>query len=271
MHKFILFLLIWICFIPSAFAKQRVAVLEFKGIGLDEGLVHKLSDQTRRAAAETLPQSGYIIMTRENMMMILKDMGKDASCMGGSCEVELGRNIGADIIVTGNVMKIDEHYSLTLTLYKTQDGSVLRMKEIYDETLLDLVKQTYVTSISLFQDGLNISAVEQNEGENNTAATTQTTQMSGENETKVANLKNENPPTQKDNQKYKWVSMGFLGLSGLSYGVSYATHEEYFNTSDEGKANNIFLLNQTTSVGSLVFLGLSGGSYILGQMKSKEE
>ena len=91
-----------VLFCSSAFAQaeiKRVAVLEFRGVAIEEAMLLKLSDQARAAAVDTLSKDEYLIMTRENMMQVLSDMGKDASCIEGSCEVDLGRNIGADLIL----------------------------------------------------------------------------------------------------------------------------------------------------------------------------
>ena len=35
-------------------------------------------------------------------------MGKDSSCMLGKCEIEIARNIGADYVITGDLLKIDD-------------------------------------------------------------------------------------------------------------------------------------------------------------------
>ena len=45
----------------------------------------------------------YSIITRENMMQVLNDMGKDETCIDGACEVDLARNIGADLVVSGTI------------------------------------------------------------------------------------------------------------------------------------------------------------------------
>ena len=57
---------------------------------MDTTILLKLSDQSRTAAVQVLAKDEYLIMTRENMLEILSDMGKDASCMEGQCEVEVG-------------------------------------------------------------------------------------------------------------------------------------------------------------------------------------
>ena len=98
-----IFLLCIFFFHANAHAKElRVAVLEFRGIGLENEVLLKLSDQSRAAALQALPREEYSIMTRENMLLILSDMGKSAADCKGECEVEIGRNISADFVVTGD-------------------------------------------------------------------------------------------------------------------------------------------------------------------------
>ena len=63
---------------------EHLAVLEFTGSD-NEDLVSILSDQARAGALDQLDPFVYSIITRENMMQILEDMGKDASCMDASC------------------------------------------------------------------------------------------------------------------------------------------------------------------------------------------
>ena len=63
---------------------QRVAVLEFRGTGVESAILLKISDQSRLAALDVLDEASYSVMTRENMLQILGDMGKDASCVEGS-------------------------------------------------------------------------------------------------------------------------------------------------------------------------------------------
>ena len=68
---------------------DHLAVLEFTGSD-NEDLISILSDQARAGALDQLDPMTYSIITRENMMQILNDMGKDATCIDGACEVDLG-------------------------------------------------------------------------------------------------------------------------------------------------------------------------------------
>ena len=108
-------LVVLILFLPAQAAAeiQWLAVLEFSGVGVDSDILHKLSDQSRIASSNTLPADQYHVMTRESMLEILADMGKDSSCFSGKCEIEIARNIGADYVITGDLLEIDDTYLLT--------------------------------------------------------------------------------------------------------------------------------------------------------------
>ena len=153
------FLLYIFLFQTSAYANElRVAVLEFRGVGLENEVLLKLSDQSRAAALQALPRGEYSIMTRENMLLILSDMGKSAADCKGECEVEIGRNISADLVVTGDVLKMDGVYVLTLKLYNTESGNLLSTIDVESKTSLDLKKQTLQKSKQLYVEGLNLQS-----------------------------------------------------------------------------------------------------------------
>ena len=56
-------------------------------------------DQSRMAVVSRLSRTEFSVMTRENMMTILRDNNSMVDCFEGMCEVDIGR-IGADIIIT---------------------------------------------------------------------------------------------------------------------------------------------------------------------------
>ena len=196
MGRVFILILVWSCMISSAIAEEikRVAVLEFRGVAVDTEMLLKLSDQARLAAVERLPKETYSIMTRENMMMVLEDMGKDASCMEGSCEVDIGRNIGADYVITGSIMKVEEQYLLTLKLHETASGKLLAGKELRKEKVLDLVDGTYEQSLFLLADGFGID-VDIREPSNG--------------------------------KTLYWVGTGLLVASGASAGFAYKSRDDF--------------------------------------------
>ena len=144
-------------FSSSALAEiKNIAVLEYRGVGIEGDYLLHLSDQTRSAAVKLLSKDAYLILTRENMMQILSDNGKEAACMEGSCEIEIGRNIGADYIITGNILQIEGMYVLNLKLYETKTGGLLATQEIQNQSLLLLKDQTFQQSKLLLEEGLPI-------------------------------------------------------------------------------------------------------------------
>ena len=159
LHRILFVLLLCLSMMSDTFAEglKHLAVLEFRGVGLNAQIVLNLSDQTRRAATELLSKDEYLILTRETMMEILSDMGKDATCLDGMCELEVGRNIQADIIVTGDIVQYGDTYVLTLKLYSTVSGALLHTVEVQEKDLLALKNKTFSESKVLFQKGLGLS------------------------------------------------------------------------------------------------------------------
>ena len=82
-------------------------------------------------------RGGEEIYTRENMLMMLSDMGKSAECMEGSCEVEIARNIGADYVVSGKVTKRGSTIILQMNFMKPE-GTLLATEELTDTDELAL-------------------------------------------------------------------------------------------------------------------------------------
>lgn len=135
---------------------KRVVVLEFRGIGTQEVLLQRLSDQSRMAVLESLLGHGYELMTRENMMVILDDMGKDASCFEGSCEVDVARNVGADYVISGVIVFQNEQFDLTLKLHESNGGSVLWIANAFEPTVSDIKVQSYNLTLELLHKGLEV-------------------------------------------------------------------------------------------------------------------
>jgi len=117
------FFLLWSCL--AANATERLAVLEFqsKTLGVDERTL--LTDEVRGSSVKAL--AGRIqIMTRENMEVMLTDMGMDADCVSeGACEVETARNLGVDYVVSGTVLPLSGKQVVSLKLHRTETGELL--------------------------------------------------------------------------------------------------------------------------------------------------
>jgi opacity protein-like surface antigen len=162
---------------PAAAADKRIAVLEFKsstvqGCGSDTAvapalaakcqLISTLSDAARSGALAAFKQSGakdYVVMTRESMAVMLKDMGKGVCVAEGECEVEMGRNIGADLVVSGDVATFGETYLVTIKLHETARATLLESREVEAGREIDAVRKVRAASTELVASGLGLRGV----------------------------------------------------------------------------------------------------------------
>ena len=104
---------------------QTVAVLEFRDKVPQEQRIDAayLSDQVRAAVKEMMPSAKVI--TRENMLVLLQATGKDLANCEGECEVDTARRIGADLVVSGELLQFGTQYKLNMKLHDTRSGELL--------------------------------------------------------------------------------------------------------------------------------------------------
>jgi len=118
--------------------QQRVAVLEFDAskAGSDIDRTY-FSDKVRGAVHKAAPQ--LLMMTRESTVQLLKAQGKKLENCEGECEVETGRMLGADYVISGRITKVGTRYLLTLRLHRTASGDLLETSEARGKSLDELV------------------------------------------------------------------------------------------------------------------------------------
>src|SRR5438067_12619646 len=106
-------------------AAQVVGVLEFRDkVPPDQRIdAGYLSDQVRSAVKDSLPQSSVI--TRENMLVLLQASGQKLEECEGECEVDTGRRIGADLVVSGEIQTVGTRLKVSLKLHETHTGRLL--------------------------------------------------------------------------------------------------------------------------------------------------
>ena len=84
-----------------------------------------LTDVLRSEAVKALPaEQNYVIMTRENISMMLPP-GKAIEDCEGSCLVETGKNISADYITQGHVGRFANNLTITVELYETAGNKLM--------------------------------------------------------------------------------------------------------------------------------------------------
>jgi hypothetical protein len=115
----------------------QVAVLDFKrGEGFSTGDARYLTDVVRGAVLQSAPR--LAVMTRENLLVLLQASGKDLAECEGECEVDTGRRIGADAVVSGDLLKFGARLKLSLRLHETKGGRLLAAAVASGATLEDL-------------------------------------------------------------------------------------------------------------------------------------
>ena len=132
-----------------------LAVLQFSGVGIKPEVLFLLSDQAREGTMNAIDKDKISVLTRENMQQLLADNGLDITCIEGKCEVETGRNIGADYVISGSVVSMGGEYILTLKFHETKGGRLLSTKSIDDTSLNGLRKQTIAITEQLVSEALD--------------------------------------------------------------------------------------------------------------------
>ena len=116
----------------------KLAVLELRNFAKDltRENAQYFTDVIRSAALKAQPQ--LEIMTRENLLVLLQASGRDLASCEGECEVDTGRRIGADQIVSGEIQKLGTLYKLSLRLHDTHEGRLLASTQASGKTVEEL-------------------------------------------------------------------------------------------------------------------------------------
>ncbi|MGZ6142746.1 MAG: flagellar cap protein FliD N-terminal domain-containing protein, partial [Myxococcales bacterium] len=128
----------------------KLAVLELRSYTkeLTKENVQYLTDVVRQAA---LRSSGADVMTRENLLVLLQSSGKDLANCEGECEVDTGRRIGADEVVSGDVQRFGTKFKVSLRLHDTREGKLLSSATGTGATVDDLEESVAKAAQQLFQ------------------------------------------------------------------------------------------------------------------------
>ena len=119
---------------------HRIAVLDFRNpAGLSGQEVQYLSTVVR-AASLTLPAERYLVLTRENIFQMLPPGADYATCTEAKCEVEFGRRVGADLVVSGDIVRFGRDLKVTIVLHAT-DTAALQATESASAPSVEALEQ----------------------------------------------------------------------------------------------------------------------------------
>jgi hypothetical protein len=108
--------------VPRAKVGRRLAVLDIRPRGTTPTDAMFLSDQLRALAFRALPD--VQVITRENILVLLAASGIKIEDCEAACEVETGRRLGADTIISGDLLTIDGRLRLSLRMHDTKTASL---------------------------------------------------------------------------------------------------------------------------------------------------
>jgi hypothetical protein len=89
------------------------------------------------------------IITRENLLVLLQASGKDLGSCEGECEVDTGRRIGADVVVSGDILKLGTQLKLSLRLHDTKTGRLISAAQATGTNVEELDKSLTKASADL--------------------------------------------------------------------------------------------------------------------------
>lgn len=135
---FLAMLFSWVA--EPAYAGSRVAVLEMQG-DADSKVLMLMSDEVRAGVLSGVGSSDYVVMSRENITVLLRDMGLDPTCVEGECEVETGRNLGAQYIVSGRLVRVEDAWFCTVKLHETEKGTLLASGTVRAQSVTGLIDE----------------------------------------------------------------------------------------------------------------------------------
>lgn len=131
-------LLLLVLIRPGAQAKERpmLAVLDLVsgGAELTQEELSLLSDVSRAEARRVLG-GAYTIITQESIQQLLKAHGKTLEQCQGECETETGKLLGAEVVVSGRLVKAFGAYKANLKLHRTEPPELLDARVLTVNTL----------------------------------------------------------------------------------------------------------------------------------------
>ena len=102
----------------------KLAVLELHDFAsLSKENTRYFTDVVRQAVLRAQPQ--LQVITRENLLVLLEATGRKLEDCEGECEVDTGRRIGADLIVSGEIQKVGSLFKISLRMHDTRSGQLL--------------------------------------------------------------------------------------------------------------------------------------------------
>ena len=148
-NSFIVFLLMVTLLSGYAFAggKQTIAVLDFESIGSEEHLGKAVSEIMR---TELIDTNKYRVVERSQINKTISEQKfQKSGLIDDKSAVEIGKLLGADLIVIGSVVKIGTSYTINSRMIETKTGEAKLGKNVTgnDLNLLTTLSRNLLDSL----------------------------------------------------------------------------------------------------------------------------
>lgn len=129
---------------------ERVAVLELKNMIKGQVTQEEVGFLTSelRSILSQLPPERFVVMTRESMAVMIDPSVRLEDCVG-TCEVDTGRILGAEWIITGEVVRFGSSLRVSLKLHNTHTGQLLYGSSAKGKGIEDLEQPIQIEGLRL--------------------------------------------------------------------------------------------------------------------------
>jgi TolB-like protein len=149
-----LLLIVLLCSISYSQTKSSIAVLELEAGGISAYEAQVLSNRLR---TELFKTEKFTVLERDKMDEILIEQGFQLSaCTTNECAVEVGKLIGVQQIVAGNIAKIDNLFTIDIRLIDVETGKVLKTATEDCECELKDVLTNSIKNVARSMAGLKV-------------------------------------------------------------------------------------------------------------------
>ncbi|MFN3196965.1 MAG: hypothetical protein ACE366_00925 [Bradymonadia bacterium] len=109
---------------PAAVRPLKIAVLEMLGADALNAVEYRYLTDLLRGECVNVLGAPHMIMTRENILELLPP-GVDLANCEGQCEVETGRNLGADVVLSSHLIAFGSGLRANIKAHDTQSGKLV--------------------------------------------------------------------------------------------------------------------------------------------------
>lgn len=125
-------------FAGLAYGKERIAILNTNS--LNEDITYEdmdfISEEIRSAIFYSVSRTKYDLMQKETITEFFRD--NDMSYCTSTCEIETGRVLGADYILTSSIYRMDDVFNLKIKVFDIEDGDTLDMFDVSSDSVYNL-------------------------------------------------------------------------------------------------------------------------------------